>query len=142
MALVTIDGKQYHQGLDHVVAGTRLPVWGRYGNGGRVRTVIRTTRTQLIMDDGTRFWRRNGEEVGASGKDHRQTIASAYLRGHWGLYDTAENFEANQAAEMARKEHVANVREVARYVNDHVRSLAERLSPEDLVAIKSMLGMD
>lgn len=142
MALVTINGTQYHQGLDHIVAGTRLPVWGRYGNGGRVRTVIRTTRTQLIMDDGTRFWRKNGEEVGAAGSYHRYTIASAYITGHWNLYDTAETFEANQAREQARKDHLSNVRAIATYINDHDRSLAERLTPEDLVALKSMLGMD
>lgn len=57
--------------MEHIKPGDRV----RVGNGltDSIGTVERTTKTQIILRDGTRYRRKDGEEVG------RDTWSSSYI---------------------------------------------------------------
>lgn len=75
--------------------GDRVTVW-RHREVERIVTVTRATKTQIVTDDGKRWVRRTGLEVGRGGRgwDHLAMRARDYAEGD------------ERREEISRREHV------------------------------------
>lgn len=89
--------------LEDVRPGDRLAEWSQSGRNVTSHTVERTTKSQVICTDGTRWMRRNGKRVG----------------------DPGTRFHAHQSVEPWTHEHSDHV--VAQRQDDQVRDALARL---------------